>query len=90
MVNSFETYSANEGPICPYCGNENASAGNDYWAEKAGEGKHECFECGRMFCFSVDYTTHYYAAPPTKEQMLELMRDRYMTALNKSIRKDMK
>jgi len=25
-----------------------------------------------------------------QEQMLELMRDRYMTALNKSIRKDMK
>jgi len=25
-----------------------------------------------------------------REQMLELMRDRYMTALNKSIRKDMK
>lgn len=58
-----QTYSTGTGPICPYCGHENASAGNDYWAEEAGSGTDECGECGREYRFHVDFTTHYYARP---------------------------
>ena len=57
------TCNTGEGPICPYCHTENSSAGNDYWAEAAGSGEHECDHCGREFQFEVDYTTHYYATP---------------------------
>lgn len=66
-----ETYSTGEGPICPYCGHENSSAGNDYWAEKAVNGEHDCDNCGKPFAFSVDYTTHYYAKAFRKEPPLE-------------------
>lgn len=56
-----DTYSTGTGPICPYCGHENDSAGNDYWAEERGSGTVECDECEKTFSFEVDYTTHYYA-----------------------------
>jgi transcription elongation factor Elf1 len=56
------THSTSEGPICPYCGSENASAGNDYWAEQAGSGEHDCDNCGMPFHFEVDFATHYYAS----------------------------
>lgn len=58
-----KTYSTGEGPICPYCGHENPSQGNDYWAEKQGSGEAECDECEKRFRFHVDYTTYYYADP---------------------------
>ena len=56
-----DTYSTDNGPICPYCGHENDSVGNDYWAENAGSGVDECEEFGGKYSFYVDYTTHYYA-----------------------------
>lgn len=56
-----DTSSTGEGPICPYCGHENSSAGNDYWAEQAGSGEADCDACGKTYAFEVDYTTHYYA-----------------------------
>jgi transcription elongation factor Elf1 len=56
------THSSCEGPICPYCGSENSSAGNDYWAEQAGSGEHDCDNCGMPFHFEVDFATHYYAS----------------------------
>lgn len=58
-----DTYSTNLGPICPYCKHENASQGNDYWAEERGEGVVECDQCEREFAFIVDFTTHYYGKP---------------------------
>ncbi len=57
-----DTSSVGEGPICPYCGKENSSAGNDYWAEKAESGEHDCDHCDMPFRFDVDFTTHYYAS----------------------------
>ncbi len=61
MHDTTQTTSTGEGPICPTCLTENASAGNDYWAEQAGSGQHDCDNCGVPFSFEVDYTTHYYA-----------------------------
>ncbi len=58
-----ETYSTDAGPICPYCTTENASAGNDYWAEEQGDGETKCEHCERKFRFMVDFTTHYYGYP---------------------------
>jgi len=60
-----ETYSSENGPICPYCGKENSSAENDYWAEREERGERECDECEKVFKFYVDYTTHYYAEKTT-------------------------
>lgn len=57
-----DTCSTDEGPICPYCGHENASVGNDYWAEQLGSGNADCDECGREYEFYVDYTTYYFAS----------------------------
>ncbi len=57
-----KTSSTGEGPICPYCGKENSSAGNDYWAEKAESGYHDCDHCEMAFFFEMDFTIHYYAS----------------------------
>lgn len=67
-----DTYSTNTGPICPHCGTENDSAGNDYWAEEQGSGTTECVECEKKFFFVVDFTTHYYAYKP-KDDLDELV-----------------
>lgn len=60
MCEKKTTYSDNVGPICPYCGHENASQGNDYRAEEQGAGEDRCDNCDNVYQFSVDFTTHYY------------------------------